>query len=382
MCYGGVRDMRITDWTVHTPDRNYHVFVELHTDAGVTGWGSAFSQTPQLVGALGWLKRFVVGENPLEIERVTEKLHQLTFWHGRGGAMTHAISAINIALWDLTGKALGQPVSVLLGGRYHHAVPAYGSVLFHPVDTLPQRIAAMRERGFRAMKLGWDPFGQQSLREDEKLIKTARQAAGDETTLLVDAGGSNPYWTNRLKNALERAKMLADYRVYWYEEPLPPDDLDGYVRLTELSPIKIAHGEVLTRRQSFVPYFRQRAMDIVQPDATKVGGLSEVRRIGWMAEEHGIELVPHGWNTALGVAADIHLVSSLYTRSFVEFNVGNPMVEEIVDPPLRLDGNGCLAVPTGPGLGVNLDRERLRHFQESGFSSASWTWEETRQFEA
>jgi L-alanine-DL-glutamate epimerase-like enolase superfamily enzyme len=374
--------MRITDWTVYTPDRNYHVFVEVQTDEGVSGWGSAFSQTPQLVGALGWLKRFVMNENPLEVERVTEKLHQLTFWHGRGGAMTHAISAVNIALWDLAAKALGQPVSVLLGARYHQAVPAYGSILFYPVETLPERMRAMRERGFRAMKLGWDPFGQQSLAEDEKLVRTARAAAGDEVTLLIDAGGSNPYWKLRLKDALERARMLANYGVYWFEEPLVPDDLEGYARLTDLSPVKIAHGEVLTRRQSFLPYFQRRAMDIVQPDATKCGGLSEVRRIGWMAEAHGIELVPHGWNTALGVATDIHLVASLHTRSFVEFNVGNPMVEETIAPPFRLDENGCLAVPSAPGLGVNVDRDRLKQFQQSGFSSATWTWEELRQYEA
>jgi L-alanine-DL-glutamate epimerase-like enolase superfamily enzyme len=123
-------------------------------------------------------------------------------------------------------------------------------------------------------------------------------------------------------------------------------------------------------------------MDIVQPDATKAGGLSEVRRIAWMAEEHGIELVPHGWNTALGVAADLHLVSTLHTRSFVEFNVGNPMVEAIMSPPFGLDQNGCLAVPDAPGLGVTVDRERLQQLADSGFSSASWTWEETRQFEA
>ena len=374
--------MKITDWTVHTPDANYHVFVELHTDEGVTGWGSVFSQTPQAVGALGWLKRFVMNENPLEVERVTEKLHQLSFWHGRGGAMTHAISAVNIALWDLTGKALGQPVHVLLGGRFRERVQAYGSILFHPIETLPQRIEVMKKRNFRAMKLGWDPFGQQSVAEDEKLIKTARQAAGDETTLLIDAGGSNPYWTNRLKDALERAKMLADYNVYWYEEPLTPDDIDGYERLTELSPVKIAHGEVLTRRQSFVPYFRRRAMDIVQPDATKCGGLSELRRIAWMAEDHGIELVPHGWNTALGVATDIQFVSTLHTRSFVEFNVGNPMVEDTIEPRFQLDQDGCLRVPDGPGLGVNVNVKKLNEFADAGFSSATWTWEALKQFEA
>ncbi len=373
--------MKITDWTVHTPDRNYHVFVELQTDGGSSGWGACFSQTRQAVGALEWLKRFVMGEDPLEVERVTEKLHQLTYWHGRGGAMTHAISAINLALWDAAGKLLGQPVSVLLGGRHRERVRAYGSVLFHPVETLPARIEELLARGFRAVKLGWDPFGQQTLAADEQLVKTARAALGGDAELLIDAGGSNPYWTMRLKDALERAKMLADYSVYWFEEPLAPDDIDGYARLTDASPVKIAHGEVLTRRQAFAPFFQRRAMDIVQPDASKVGGLSEPRRIAWLAEEHGIELVPHGWNTALGVAADLHLVSTLHTKSFVEFNVGNPMVETIAGKPFQLDEDGCLAVPDAPGLGVEVDRKRLEELEASGFSSASWTWEETRQFE-
>ncbi len=374
--------MKITDWTVYTPDVERHVFVELHADEGLSGWGAAFSSRPQCLGALAWLKKFVVNENPLEVERVTEKLHQISYWFGRGGAMTHAISGINIALWDLAGRAAGQPVSVLLGGRYHESVPAYASVLFDPVDTLPERIAEIRQRGFRAIKLGWEPFGQQSLAKDRELVRTAREAAGDDTTLLVDAGGSYPYWPLRLKDALERARMLADYGVYWFEEPLEPDDLEGYARLTDASPVKIAHGEVLTRRQSFIPYFERRAMDIAQPDVTKVGGLSETRRIAWLAEAHGIEVVPHGWNTAVGVAADAHLVSSLHTRSFVEFNVGNPLVEELVDPPLRLDPDGRLPVPTGPGLGIEVDRERLERFRQSGFASETWLWDQRGTFEA
>ncbi|MCK4376541.1 MAG: hypothetical protein KAX19_14490, partial [Candidatus Brocadiae bacterium] len=191
-----------------------------------------------------------------------------------------------------------------------------------------------------------------------------------------------PYWALRLKDALERARMLADYGVYWFEEPLEPDDVDGYARLTDASPVKIAHGEVLTRRQSFAPYFKRRAMDIAQPDVTKVGGLSEMRRIAWMAEPYGIELVPHGWNTAVGVAADAHFVSSLHTRSFVEFNVGNPLVEELIDPPFALDENGCLPVPTAPGLGIEVDRERLAHLKQSGFASESWLWDQRGTFEA
>ena len=357
-------------------------FVELMTDKGTVGWGVAYSTKGQVLGAFEWLMKFVNGANPLEIERVTEKLHQLTFWVGRGGAITHAISAINIALWDVAGKILGQPVSVMLGGQHRKSVPAYGSTLFLPLEDLPQRIARMKELGFRAMKLGWEPFGQQSMAEDEKLIHTVRKAAGDETTLLIDAGGSYPFWKLRFKDALERAKMLANYGVYWFEEALAPDDIEGYVRLTELSPIKIAHGEVLTRRQSFIPYFHRRAMDIVQPDVSKVGGLSEMRRIAWMAEEHGIDLIPHGWNTAVGVAADIHLMASLPGRTYVEFNVGNPFIEELIDKPFRLDAEGCLPVPQGPGLGINLDRDRLRSLEAAGFSSPSWTWDDRMEFEA
>lgn len=373
--------MKITDWTIYTPDKNYHVFLELHTDEGISGWGAAFSSKAQVVGALDWLKRFVVDEHPLEIERVTEKLHELTFWLGRGGAMTHAISAINIALWDIAGKAQGQPVHVLLGGGRETAVPAYGSVLFDPIASLAERIQHMLQRGFRAIKLGWEPFGHQPLADDEKLVKAARKAAGDGTALLIDAGGSYPFWQMRFKDALSRAKMLEQYNVYCFEEPLAPDDIEGYKRLTDASPVKIAHGEVLTRRQSFLPYFKERAMDIVQPDVAKVGGLSEMRRIAWMAQDYGIELIPHGWNTAVGVAADIHMVSTLPSDSFVEFNVGNPLVEEIVSPRFELDEHGCLPVSPAPGLGIDIDRDRLKHLDSIGFASGTWTWDEKKRFE-
>lgn len=374
--------MKVTDWTIYIPDSRFHVFVELHTDEGINGWGAAYSAKDQAVGALSWLRRFVLGENPLEVERITEKLHQITFWVGRGGAMTHAISAINLALWDIAGKALGQPANVLLGGKLRPAVQVYGSVLFTPLETLTERMTEMKARGFRAMKLGWDPFGQGSVADDEKLIHAARQAGGDDVTLLIDAGGSYPFWPMRYKDALERAKMLADHGVYWFEEPLAPDDIEGYARLTDSSPVKIAHGEVLTRRQSFTPYFARRAMDIVQPDVSKVGGLSEARRIAWMAEEHGIELVPHGWNTAIGVAADLHLSSTLPGRTFVEFNVGNTLVEDLLYTPFALNEDGLLPVPTTPGLGVEIDRDKLVDLERNSYESDTWTWDERKDYEA
>jgi D-galactarolactone cycloisomerase len=373
--------MIITDWTVHEPDQRFHVLLEVHSGQGISGWGAGYSERGQVTGALAWLKRFVIGKNPLEIETLTETLHELTFWVGRGGAMTHAISAINIALWDLAGKLLNQPVSTLLGGKFRPSVPAYGSVLFRPIETLEQRIEQMRARGFRALKLGWDPFGRQPLAEDERLVRTARAACGTDLVLMIDAGGSDPFWPMRYKDALERARMLADYGVYWFEEPLSPDDIEGYAKLTDSSPVKIAHGEVLTRRQSYAPYFAKRSMDIAQPDATKVGGLSEMRRIAWAAEQHGIDVVPHGWNTAIGVAADLHFASTLRGRSFVEFNAGNPLVEELMLNAFALDDDGNLRVPDKPGLGIEIDRDALKRFVEKRYAAGTWTWDETRRFE-
>ena len=374
--------MKIQSCKIHTPDQRFHVLLELRSDEGVAGWGAAYSERGQVVGALKWLERFVVGKNPLDIERITEELHALTFWPGRGGAMTHAISAVNLALWDLAGKLLGQPVARLLGGSYRSTVPVYGSILFRPLETLERRIAQMLQRGFRAIKVGWDPFGRQRLSQDRELVRTVRQAAGDETVIMIDAGGSDPLWNLRYKDALEHARMLQDYDVYWFEEPLRPDDLEGYARLTDASPVKIAHGEVLTRRQSFTPFFSRRAMDIAQPDVTRAGGLSEMRRIAWLAEPYGIEVVPHGWNTAIGVAADLHFVSTLPERSFVEFNMGNPLVEELILNPFELEPDGTLRVRETPGLGIEIDRDRLSHLAESGFASETWTWDESGRFEA
>lgn len=174
--------------------------------------------------------------------------------------------------------------------------------------------------------------------------------------------------------------MLADYNVYWFEEPLAPDDLEDYARLTELSPVKIAHSEVLTPRHTFVPYFARRAMDITQPDTCHVGGLSEMRRIAWMAEEHGIELVPHGWSTALAVAARVHLIASMPSRSYVEFHVGFTLIEDLTDPPFCLK-EACLPVPDGSGLGVQINRDLLKSLEISGFSSPSWTWDDRKEFE-
>lgn len=374
--------MQIAEMRVHTPDRNAHVFVELVTTEGHSGWGACYSERQQVVGAIGWLTRFVLGQNPLELEKLTETFHEISFWLGRGGAMTHAISGINLALWDCAGKILGIPVKTLLGGARHSDVKAYGSILFHPTETLETRIEEILERNFRAIKLGWDPFGRQDIDEDRRLVERARAAAGTDVDIMVDAGGSGPYYAGSLKTALEQAAMLAEYRVRWFEEPLRPDDVAGYRRLTDSSPVRISAGEVLTGRRAFRPIIAERMLDIIQPDVCKVGGLSEMRRLAWAAWDADLELVPHGWNTAIGVAADLHLMSTAPTPGYVEFNVGNVLVEDIMTEAFSLNPDGTITVPEAPGLGITIDGEMVSHLSSSGFRSPSWTWDEENVYVA
>jgi L-alanine-DL-glutamate epimerase-like enolase superfamily enzyme len=156
--------------------------------------------------------------------------------------------------------------------------------------------------------------------------------------------------------------MLADYNVGWFEEPLPPDDIEGHAELRRYSPVPIAGGEVLTRRQAFLPWIERRALDIVQPDATKCGGLTEARRIAWMCADHNVQMVSHGWNTAVGVAADLHLAAAMPVARYVEYLTPAPYIEDIVTRPFRLDAEGYLTIPTEPGLGIELNRDALKRF--------------------
>jgi D-galactarolactone cycloisomerase len=344
------------------PDDCVQTLIAVHTEEGATGWGSSFTNDALVAAALQVLEPLLIGENPLEPERVSEKLHANTFWLGRGGSITHTISGIDIALWDIRGKILGQPIGSLLGGRYRDRVLPYASLLMQEPAPLGDHLRAISAQGFRAFKIGWGPFGRRSNALDEQIVRTAREAVGDEALLMVDAGASDAFWPQGYKWAVRTADMLANYGVEWFEEPLPPDNLADYVLLRRHAPLPIAGGEVLTRRQSFFSWLREGAFDIVQPDVTKVGGISEERRIAWMAEDNGIRFVPHGWNTALGLAADLHLASAIQNTKMVEYISGSPFVDDIVATPWKLDSSGMLAVPNGPGLGVSIDLDAVEKY--------------------
>lgn len=347
------------------PNVQYNTLVEVVTKEGLTGLGSCYTTRALVEGSLELLRPHLIGETALEAERVSEKLRQSMFWLGRGGSVEHTISGVDIALWDLLGKAVGQPVSRLLGGDYRDRIKPYASMLFEEPGLLRDKLAEQVSRGFRAIKLGWRPFGRVSRQYDELLVRTARDTVGDEIELMVDAGGSEQFWSHGVSWARETAKMLGQYGVVWFEEALKPDDVEGFRELRQASPVLIATGEVLTRRQSFQPYIDGRAVDIIQPDLTKCGGLSEGRRLGWAAYDHGVLLVPHGWNTGVGVAADLALSAAMPVARWIEFQTGVPYIEEIIMPRFELDAEGMLHVPTGPGLGIELNVDAVERYSRA-----------------
>jgi L-alanine-DL-glutamate epimerase-like enolase superfamily enzyme len=344
------------------PETDINTIVEVLTDEGLVGIGSAMTSKALIEASIALLRPMLLGERADEPARVSERLRQSTFWQGRGGAVEHAISGLDIALWDLMGKICQQPVARLLGGRYRDRIKPYGSLLFDEPEPLRDKLRQATARGFKAIKLGWRPFGRRDRKTDELLIRTARDTVGPNVELMVDAGGSEQFWPHGYKWALETAKMLAAYDVVWFEEALPPDDLEGFIELRRHAPLPITTGEVLTRRQSFRPYLERHAVDIIQPDCTKCGGLTEAWRIACMAYEHNIQWVPHGWNTAIGLAADLQLAAAMPVARYVEYLTPSPYLEEIITEPFEIDAEGCLPIPDRPGLGIELSREALKRF--------------------
>ena len=342
------------------PEDSIHALIVIETEDGTTGIGSVFTDGRLVRAGLDVLRPLLIGEPAEEPARVAEKLHQNTFWMGMGGTLTHVISGIDIALWDIFGKITGQPVSRLLGGTHRSKVRAYASILMEDPDLMRERTAFYRGQGFRAIKIGWGPFGRRdSSAHDEAIVRAAREGCGADCQLMVDPGASDAWWPHGLKWALNTARMLADYDVAWFEEALRPDALDDFRELRLQSPVPIATGECLTRRQSYLPWFEKRAIDIVQPDVTKVGGISEQIQIARLASAFGIKYVGHGWNTAVGLAADLQLAAAIPTADLVEFIGGSPYIDEIAETPWALDEEGMLAIPEAPGLGLTLNVETL-----------------------
>jgi L-alanine-DL-glutamate epimerase-like enolase superfamily enzyme len=344
------------------------LIVRVFTDAGVTGLGEVDSSPMAAKGAIegpfshtitSGLRELLLGEDPFETEYLWHKMYRQNIYSGRRGIAIHAMSGIDMALWDIKGKALGEPVWRLLGGGFHRqGIRAYASSLFGatPAETR-ERAARFRDRGFTAVKFGWAPMGQDE-KTDIALVREARAGIGEGADLMIDAG---LVWD--AKTALQRARAFSEYRIFWLEEPLLPDDYEGYRRLASSTEVRIAAGEHESERRSFLELMDRGQIDLVQVDLTRCGGFTEAMKIASLAVDRGLPVVNHGFTTYINVAAALHFLNSIPNSFIMEFVVEEGTnLRDCLTKEKIVAHDGIVAVPDAPGLGVELNEEALEKF--------------------
>ncbi len=344
------------------------LIVRVETDAGITGIGEVDSSPMAVKGAIegpyshtaaAGLASLVVGEDPFETEKIWQKMYRGNIYGGRRGVGIHAMSGIDIALWDIKGKALGMPVWKLLGGGFHNSIRCYASSLFGPTPKKTGDLARRyRDQGFGAVKFGWDPMGQDE-KTDIALVREARQGLGDDADLLIDAG---LVWDS--KTAQQRARAFSDFNIFWLEEPLRPDDYEGYRKLAESTTVRIAAGEEESNRQSFVDLMDRGKIDVVQVDLTRCGGFTEAMKISSLAWDRGLPVANHGFTTYVNVMAALHWLNSIPNAMICEFVAEEEtnLRESITRQKLRAR-DGYLDIPREPGLGIELDEDAVNKYR-------------------
>jgi D-galactarolactone cycloisomerase len=266
-----------------------------------------------------------------------------------------AISAVDIALWDLKGKILGKPVYQLLGGTYLDKIPVYatGLMVESEVETIVSLAQLYCEQGFRAMKL---KIGQ-DLNHDLAILHALRKSLDSDVKIMVDANGAYDSTT-----AINIGKQLEELDIYWFEEPVPPEDVDGMARVREHVSMYLSAGECEYNRFGFRDLFLKKAIDICQPDVARAGGITECKKIAAMAQAFNVHYAPHAWGGVICIAATMHLVMSLPNFLICEFDrVPNPLRDELASKPLSCK-DGFLHVSDKPGLGIDLDENALKRF--------------------
>ena len=334
--------------------RNANI-VEIHTDAGITGWGEGQSTpTPRTI------QTHLIGADPLDTEVIWNAQY------GLFGGDTPAMSAVDIALWDIAGKSLDLPIHRLLGGAFRDRIPAYASGLFKKekpdiAQALADEASAYVDQGFPAvkMKIG---LGENY---DVPNVAAVRRAIGDDILFAVDANCAYDVGT-----AIDIGRKIVDCDIYWYEEPIPTDDVQGYGEIRQALGLRIAGGEGLQGHRAFRLLLQERALDIVQPDLSIAGGFTECRKIQAMASANHIRVLPHMWGTAIRLAATLHWQATIPDESrslnpppcLFEFDMTeNALRTDLAREPIRAV-DGYVAVPQGPGLGIEIDRNVLEKY--------------------
>jgi L-alanine-DL-glutamate epimerase-like enolase superfamily enzyme len=367
-----VIELRVPGWTGGTFDGSYdNCLVLVHTDEGLTGIAEVDS-VPSVIRAIidaprshthaMGLKEAILGSDPSDVEGLWERMYDLTSYYGRRGAVIHAISAVDIALWDLRGKALGKSVAELLGKRQRDRVLAYGTVypLGETADDVRRNIDRGLQLGLRAIKIVADPFWRDDVDKTAGLIRAAREHVGPDIRLMVDAATA---WA-KAEEGLPLMPIFKEHDFFWVEAPLPVDDLDGHARFQGFG-VPIGGGDLgLTTRYEYEEAFKRGKLDIAQPDVTMAGGITELMRISELARSLGKRVVTHGYKSNITISANLAFLSQHWMDEPCEYSTSqSPLRWHLTQEEFPIGADGRVALPDGIGLGVTLNPETVAKYR-------------------
>jgi len=355
--------MKVIDIKTFAVDcfRTNWVFVKVYTDEGIDGVGEATLEYKEkaLIGAVEHIREYLVGKDPRQIERHWHDIYRDAYWRG-GAVLMSALSAVEMALWDILGKSLGVPVYQLLGGRANDKVRIYVNGWFSGAKK-PEEFAACAkaamERGVTALK--WDPFGKAYLtlsgaELDNALacVAAVREAVGNRVDLLIEGHGRFDVPTG-----IRIAKELEQFRPLWFEEPVPPDNLEALKAVRDKSPVPISAGERLYTLKAFKDLFEMRAADYIQPDISHAGGIMELKKIAAVADTYYIPFAPHNPSGPVANAATLQLAACCPNFNILEIMYSDVTWRaDVTDEDLHYE-DGYIIIPDKPGLGIELNEE-------------------------
>lgn len=358
--------LRLPKIEARTDSSQDALLIRISTDAGITGWGEvdscpwvvkAIVEAPMSHTLVTGLKQLLVGEEPLEIERLWHKMYGATLYYGREGAVIHAMAGIDLALWDIKGKALGLPVWAVIGARHRDRLRVYASNMFRFTPKAnADRIRWCKDQGFTAAKFGWEPFGRGSLADDLRFLDAMREAAGPDFDIMLDVG---LVWD--ATTTIQRARAFEPYGLFWIEEPLHPDDLVGYGRVARQITQRLAAGEEEATLAGFGRLLEAGAIQLAQIDMTRCG-LTQALRIAAYAASKGVPVANHNFTTDINTAASLHFLAAVPNALVLEYCVEPSEISRaLATTPFRLE-DGCFRVPDAPGLGVEPDMALVERY--------------------
>lgn len=340
--------------------------VKITTDSGLVGWGEGYGPADVLQSGIKFLEPILLGRNPIEQEPIWFDMYRKTFDYARRGVLVASISAIDIALWDIKGKAMNLPVSVLLGGQHRKQVTPYATGLYFSDSSdltkdLADEARHYVQQGFKAIKM---KVGL-SIERDILHVKEVRNAIGPDIRLMVD---SNHAYS--LREATELARKIEPFDIGWFEEPISPEFYQQYRELRDKTSIPIAGGECEYLRYGFLELLKNQCVDILQIDICGAGGLTEAKRVAALSSSFGVEIVPHTWGTGIAFHTALHFISNLEPVPgrlispdfYIEYDRSQNGIRESLSSPAIKMTDGYIEIPQKPGLGIEVNEEALLHY--------------------